>query len=178
MAVSRDRPKPPPPLDAAAFERLAIRYVERYATTRAKLARYLNGKIRMRGWDGAEAADIAGLVTKITALGYVDDKAFAEARGAALGRRGYGERRVGADLRAAGIDDEDARDANDAAAAGGWDAALVFARRKRIGPFGQAVLDRPAREKALAAMLRAGHRLDHARAIVASAPGEPPAAPD
>jgi regulatory protein len=31
----------PGPLDSAALDRLALRYVERFATTRAKLAAYL-----------------------------------------------------------------------------------------------------------------------------------------
>ena len=42
----------PPPLDAAALERLALRYVERFATSRGKLADYLARKVRERGWDG------------------------------------------------------------------------------------------------------------------------------
>src|SRR3546814_652087 len=67
------------PLDAAALDRLALRYVERFATTRAKLAAYLARKIRERGWAGArvEPAEVA---SRMAALGYVDDRAFAEAR--------------------------------------------------------------------------------------------------
>ena len=57
-----------------------------------------------------------------------------------------------------------------------WEAALHFARRRRIGPFAAAEVDRPAREKALAAMLRAGHPLQIARALVAARPGEVPQA--
>ncbi|HYZ48955.1 MAG TPA: RecX family transcriptional regulator, partial [Sphingomonas sp.] len=40
------------PLDAPALERFALRYVERYATTRARLADYLSRKLRERGWAG------------------------------------------------------------------------------------------------------------------------------
>ena len=74
---------PPPPLDAAALERLALRYVERYATTRAKLAAYLARKLRERG--SADAMpDIEGLVERFANLGYVDDRAFGEMRAAAM----------------------------------------------------------------------------------------------
>ena len=44
--------RPVPPLDRAALERLALRYVERFATTRGRLTDYLKRKIRERGWDG------------------------------------------------------------------------------------------------------------------------------
>ena len=80
----------------------------------------------------------------MAALGYVDDRAFAAARAAALGRRGYGERRVGEALRAAGIDEEDGAEARQAARDGAWTAALRFAERRRIGPFAAAEADRAA----------------------------------
>ena len=47
-----------------------------------------------------------------------------------------------------------------------FEAALIMARRRRFGPFAVQPVDRPAREKHLAAMLRAGHPLDIARRIV------------
>ena len=48
MAVPRE-PRLARPLDAAALDRLALRYVERFATTRGKLADYLRRKMRERG---------------------------------------------------------------------------------------------------------------------------------
>ena len=75
--------RPPTPLDPARLERLALRYVERFATTRAKLRRYLERKLRERGWGADAAPDTAALVERMAALGYVDDAAFAEARVAA-----------------------------------------------------------------------------------------------
>jgi regulatory protein len=156
------------PLDAAGIERLALRYVERYATTRAKLAAYLARKIRERGWDGDEAPPVDELVGKMAALGYIDDAGFAVARSAALTRRGYGLRRVTQALKAAGIDGDDSAAAEAAAREQAWEAALTFARRRKIGPFAAAAPDRPTREKALAAMLRAGHGVTIARRIVGS----------
>ena len=107
-------------------------------------------------------------------LGYVDDRAFAAARASALSRRGYGARRVGAALHAAGIAEEDAADAREIAASQAWQAALRFAERRRIGPFAQVEMDRPARDKALASMLRAGHPMGIARRFVAARCGEIP----
>jgi regulatory protein len=169
-------PKVKLPLDAEALERAALSYAGRYATTRAKLAAFLERKLRERGWSGAGAPPVPDLVERMAKLGYVDDRAFASARAAALTRRGYGARRVGAALRGAGIDDEDSAEARELASEAEWEAALSFARRRRIGPFAEAEADRPAREKALASMLRAGHPLRIARRLVAARPGEVPQA--
>jgi regulatory protein len=163
-----------PPLDMAALEQAALFYAGRYATSRAKLGAYLKRKVIERGWAGSGAPPLEDIVERMAALGYVDDRAFASARGAALSRRGYGARRVGAALRAAGIGEEDGAEARGAAAEGAWASALRFAERRRIGPFATAEADRPARQKALAAMMRAGHPADLARRIVAARPGEIP----
>lgn len=159
------------PLDAAALDRIALRYVERFATTRARLADYLRRKIRERGWDG-EPVDPAAIAERFAALGYVDDRAFGEARAAAMARRGLGARRVAGALRAAGVAGEDADaiapEIADRAAA----SAIAYARRKRIGPFASAAPDRDARERQIVAMVRAGHDFDMARRLIAIAPGD------
>ena len=165
--------RPVPPLNAAALDQLALRYVERFATTRAKLADYLRRKVRERGWEGAPV-DPAAVAQRMAALGYVDDRAFAESRAAALARRGLGARRVGAALRAAGVDEADRAEVAPGVDARAVDAALGFARRKRLGPWGTGAADRAVREKQLAAMLRAGHPMALARRIVALPPGEVP----
>ncbi|GAO39180.1 regulatory protein RecX [Sphingomonas changbaiensis NBRC 104936] len=175
----RSRPTDPDarrtrPLDPAGLERIALRYVERYATTRAKLAGYLGRKLRERGWSGEGTAEVDALVSRFAELGYVDDAAFASARAAGLTRRGYGLRRVSATLKAAGIDADDAAPAEAATREQAWEAALVFARRRKIGPFAPAVPDRAAREKAFAALLRAGHDVAVARRIVQCGPGDVP----
>jgi regulatory protein len=146
MAMRQER-RPPPPLDPAALERLALRYVERFATTRGKLADYLGRKIRERGWDG-DLADPRALAQKMADLGYVDDRLFAESKAAALGRRGLSAPLAPAIQERAG------------------EAALTYARRKRIGPFGPPTDDRKVRDRQLAAMLRAGHGFEIARRIV------------
>lgn len=168
------RPRRPlTPLDRAALERLALRYVERYATTRARLAGYLARKIRERGWEG-EAADPVGLAEKLAGLGYVDDRAFAESRAAAMGRRGLGARRIGQALRFAGIEDEDAEAVAPAIEADTVGSALAFARRRRIGPYAREAPDPKGRERQVAAMVRAGHAPALAWTIARMAPGEDP----
>ncbi len=162
---------PPPPLDAAALERLALRYVERYATTRAKLAAYLARKLRERGSDGP-MPDIGGLVERFAELGYVDDRAFGEMRAAAMARRGLGARRVSQALRFAGVEEADAEALAPEIDDRRVETALAFARRKRIGPFAAEEADRPKREKQIGAMVRAGHDFSLSRRIAEMKPDD------
>lgn len=168
--MKRDR-RPIPPLDAASLERLALRYVERFATTRGKLSDYLRRKIRERGWEGA-AADPAALVERFAELGYVNDRLFAESKASSMARRGLGARRVNEALRHAGIEADDAEAVAPQVAARRGETAIAFARRKRIGPFAAAPADRALQAKQVAAMVRGGHSPDLAWKIARMAPGE------
>jgi regulatory protein len=153
-------------LSRESLQRLALRYVERYATSRARLTRYLQRKIGERGWAGEGEPPTDEIVARMAELGYVNDRQFAEMRTASLSRRGYGRIRINAALHAAGIGREDveavASDDQDEARA----TALAFARRKRIGPFAEGQPDQAARRRAFAAMARAGHPLDIIREIL------------
>ncbi len=162
------------PLDEDGLRRFALAYVGRYATTRARLADYLRRKVAMRGWAGEEAPAIEALVDYCAEAGFVDDEAFARMRSDALTRRGYGNRRIGAALAASGIaqalalsvaqDEDEARNA-----------AEAFAQRKRFGRFAHAPMDEPARRRAIAAMVRAGHSFALAREFSS---GSPPFGPE
>lgn len=154
MRTEKSR-KPPPPLDDEALRALALRYVERYATSEGKLAFYLTRKLRERGWAGERPADVDAIVTHFADLRYVDDRTFGEARARGLERRGYGARRIGQDLRAAGLAEDLRGEITGAVDARG--AAMAYARRKRFGPFAREAPDRAVRQKQFAAMLRAGH---------------------
>ncbi|WP_296674687.1 regulatory protein RecX [Novosphingobium sp.] len=158
----------PKPLDQPRLEELALAYVARFATSAAKLEGYLKRKLRERGWDGEGPAPVAATVARYVDLGYVDDTAFAKARTGSLLRRGYGQRRIGQALHAAGIAEEVREDVR-AGAADQRQAALALARKRRLGPYGAAPADRAAREKQIGALLRAGHPLDSARFLVDAA---------
>ncbi len=160
------------PLDAARLRDLALSYVARYATSGARLERYLKRKLREQGWAEGEALpDLAALVADYAALGYIDDRGFAQARSSSLLRRGYGGRRVDQALGQDGIAVE-IRAAVAASESQLRHAALAMAAKRRFGPFGADLPDQPKREKQLAAMLRAGHRLDFARQMVNAASRE------
>lgn len=162
----------PPPLDAATLDRLALRYVERFATTRGKLGAYLMRKLRERGWAGDEEPPVAALVERMAALGYVDDAAWAESKAAAMTRRGLGARRVRQALAMAGVAGPDAAATEPALDTHRIESALAFARRRRIGPYASAAADRPAIERQVAQMVRAGHSPDLARRIARLPPAD------
>ena len=172
MAHSARR-RPPAPLDEQKLGEIALRYVGRFATTRAKLRSYLQRKVRERGWESAGPPDVEAVAERLAALGYVDDAGYALAKSRALAGRGYGKRRLGEALRAAGIGEADGAAALELADADAVSAALRFAERRRLGPFAAQTIDDPAeRQKALAAMVRAGHDMALARAIVRMAAGQ------
>jgi regulatory protein len=151
---------------------MALRYVERYATTRGKLLAYLKRKLRERGWEGIDPPVPEAIVTRFAEQQYVDDAGFAEARATAMTRRGLGGRRVSEALRIAGIEDGDLGPARAIVDHGAVASALSFARRKRIGPFAAEPHDPAMRQKSLAAFLRAGHSFDLARRVLALPPGD------
>jgi regulatory protein len=171
------RKRAKPPLDEAALRDLALSYAARFASTGARLEAYLARKLRERGVaedaDGRTAAiDVPALVARLVELGYVDDAAYARMRARDLGQRGYGARRVEQALWAAGVDEEIRADTAPGEAARRR-AAVLMAQKRRIGPFGAAADEdadplglRKAREKAVAAMLRAGHDYEHVRFIL------------
>jgi regulatory protein len=155
----------PRPLDVTRLEELALAYVARFATTAAKVEGYLKRKLRERGWDGEGAPPVEAIVARFVDAGYVDDAAWARAKSASLLRRGYGARRVSQALGAAGVA-EGLRGDSLPGEGAARRAALALARKRGFGPFGVRPLDRPQREKQIAAMLRAGHALDSARELV------------
>lgn len=171
MKPSRRR-RAVPPLDEARLNELALRYVGRFATTRAKLCSYLARKLRERGWEGTREPDVAAIARRFADQGYLDDSSYALAKSQSLTGRGYGKRRVLQALMVAGVEEEESRAACEHADDEAVSAALRFARRRRVGPFAESVQRDPReKEKALAAMIRAGHGFELSRAILALAPG-------
>jgi regulatory protein len=164
---SRGERKHVQPLDGARLRALALDYVGRYATSCAHLAAYLNRKIGERGWVDETIPPVEEIITQFRSLGYVDDEAFARTRRESLLRRGYGPNRLKISLRVSGIGteivDRTANVGDDAALA----AAMVFARRKRIGPYAREAVTPDNRQKMIAALLRAGHSYDVSRKILA-----------
>ncbi len=161
---SREDRSPPPPLDAGGLNDLALRYVGRYATTAAKLQRYLSRKLWERGWAGPGEVPVAAIVARCVERGYVDDRVFGEAKARTLSAKGFGRMRVGQALGAAGLERDLAREIS--GTVDGQKAAEALARRRRFGPHDRLPFDADRHRKQVAAMLRAGHDMATVRAVL------------
>ena len=167
-----------PPLTEPSLRDLALHYAARFASTASRLEAYLLRKIRERGLAEDEAGqaveiDVPALVARLVALGYVDDDAYARMRARDLGARGYGARRVEESLRHAGVG-EGLRRHHAPGEVASRRAAVLMAQKRRFGPFGSPaegrdpLSERKAHEKAVAAMLRAGHQYAHVKHVLAA----------
>jgi regulatory protein len=165
MASARIR-KVKPPLEPEALRELALVYVGKYATTNQKLRRYLQRKIRERGWHDDGDAPVDDIVERFSANGFVDDLAYANAKTGSLLRRGYGAGRIRTTLMQAGIARETTETLSDIDEDAAMAAALAFAKRRRFGPYGSATKDADVRRRQLAAFLRAGHSFAISKRIV------------
>ena len=175
MAVQRpartsDERSAPPPLDAATLNDLALRYVGRYATTAAKLQRYLARKLWERGWAGPGEAPVVAIVARCVERGYIDDRSYGEAKARTLSSKGFGRMRVGQALGAAGLDRDLAREIS--GTVNGPAAAEALARRRRFGPHDRLPFDPDRHRKQVAAMMRAGHDMATVRAVLRRPQGD------
>jgi regulatory protein len=174
----RPERKAPRRITADYLQRAAMHYLERYAAPSAQLRRVLQRKIimscRHHGDEpGRFDAILDDVVARCVSSGLVDDARFAEARANTLRRRGQSGRAVMAKLAAKGVSRElaechSATDEDQELAA-----ARIAARRKRLGPWSRG--DRAAnRQKDIAALARAGFRMNIARTVIDDAGEEMP----
>jgi regulatory protein len=162
-------------------------HVARYATTQAGLARVLNRRVDR--WaravaetteDGeAQAAAVAiarqavrAVVARLVALGAVNDAAFAASRARSLGRAGRSRLAVAAHLAAHGVARQTAQAALPDDPEAEFGAAVLLARRRRIGPFRRTPADPEARRRELGMLARAGFPQPVAEAALDMAPDE------
>lgn len=167
-------PKPHAP-DAASLHQAALTYLARYAATEAGLRRILTKRIDR--WaqtqadpDGAAPVVAAArkavedVVAAMVRTGAVSDAGFAEGRVRTLVRTGRSRRAIQARLLAKGVAPDLVRSVTGDDKGTELAAALILARRRRIGPFRAAEPeDRAAtRRKELGMLARAGFARDTA----------------
>ena len=145
-----------------------MRYLARYAATEAGLLRVLERRVSRWAYaataepeHAAQAKQAArAVVARLVAAGAIDDAAFAAIRARTLTRAGRSRRAVLAHLTAKGVPGA-LTDAVPEDPEAEFDAALAYARRRRMGPFRPAT-DAPPdlRMKELARLARAGFPQD------------------
>jgi len=170
----RTREAGPAPSRAALHE-AALAYLGRGAATADSVKKTLERRIanwsRRAARDGKDReiveADVKtareaidAIVARLREVGLVNDAAFAESRARRLSEGGRSRRAIAAHLAAKGVDEATVREVTPRDASADLDAALVFARKRRVGPFAREEEDRTARQRALGAMARAGFDFD------------------
>lgn len=156
---------------SAELHESALSYLARSAATAMGVTRALERRIAtwsrraLRAGLDAEAVEadveraklgIAPIVARLREVGLIDDAAFAERRARSLSLSGKSRRAIAVHLAQKGAATnlvEQILPKNDDDELG---AALTLARKKRVGPFARETTDPRARQKALAAMARAG----------------------
>ncbi len=157
----------------------ALYYLQRYASSSAHLRRLLLAKVARsaRAYDsdpemeaGKGAAAVEALIAELLGAGLLDDARYAGERARILHRRGASMRGIRAGLRAKGIEADDIERAlaglDEEAAEPELAAALAYARKRRLGPYGNPGAREDRREKDLAALGRKGFGYDLARRVI------------
>jgi regulatory protein len=163
--------KQPKRITPEYLERAALYYLERYSSSEANLRRVLLRKVYMscrhHGDDTAQfTAVVEAVVARKIASGLIDDKRFAENRVASLKRRGTSQRMIGLKLGAKGVDRETIALASRSEPEDELAAALITARRKRLGPWRTRGMRADWRQKDVAALMRAGFAGEVARVVI------------
>ena len=164
--MSNDTPPPPP--DEASLRAAALNYVARYATTEAGLRLVLYRRIDRWMRQTADADDVreraavakasvAGVIARMVELGLLNDAAFAESRARGLALSGRSRRAITARLTAKGVDPAQTRAVLPEGEETEFVAALILARKRRIGPFRKA---EPDQNRELGVLARAGFSRD------------------
>jgi regulatory protein len=171
----------PKPVTKQRLTNIAKYHVERFATTAANLTRVLSRRAerarRVHGGDVREhAAWIAEVVERMVKTGAVDDARYALGRATTLRRLGKSPGKIRTALAGKGVarglvdsaiaDTALTLDGNDAA----LEAAMAYARRRRLGPFGKTIADKDEQRKQatkdMAALARAGFSYDIAKRVM------------
>ncbi len=191
MPPSRRAASPPDAtrVSEAALHEAALTHLARYAATEAGLRRVLDRRIDRwaRAQEGAAGADgpapmgadavaetvaaaraaARAVVARLAAARALNDAEFAAARARSLTRAGRSRQAIAAYLAAKGVARETARAALPAEPGAELVAALIQARRRRLGPFRPGEADATTRRKELGVLARAGF----AQAVAAQALG-------
>jgi regulatory protein len=162
------------PVSRDSLDSAALAYLERFDSTVAKLRAVLMRRVRKaareHGTDMAEAARIVEeLLARYRASGLVSDVRYATTMARGLRERGGSVRGIQRKLRSRGVSEEDAAAAlGDAGVGreGDLEAARVFARKRRLGPFRSRDDRERHQRRDLAALARAGFGFDVCRAVL------------
>jgi regulatory protein len=166
--------KQPRKVSPRYLENAALHYLKRYAATASQLKRVLvrrvDRSLRVHGGERTEALGwVDALVDKLVRNGLINDGAYAGMKAQSLRASGRSARVIAQKLRMKGVPAELVQQklAEASAELSEEEAARIWARKKRLGPFRRdAEARQEHRQRDLAALARAGFSFAVARKII------------
>lgn len=176
----RKQPRPVKIPSASRLANIALYYLSRYAASEDSLRKVLQNRIRkaaMRDKDFAQEydkhkqlyLDIETIIEKHRKSGVLNDTAYAEGKVLSLRRSGKSSRAIQQKLQLKGIGKQiiaEALETDGDPEEIELKAALMLAKKKRLGPYRAGETDAARHKKDIAAMARAGFSLTHIRKIL------------
>ena len=170
-------PKPSAELIKKRLTNKAFHYLGRYASTSNRLETILR-KFAQRKLDRADPALLDQIIGEVTescvSFGYIDDEAFIRSQFRQGLRSGFSERRILMKLAQRGINRDLAQAVmfeQTSRAASQRDselaAALIYARKKSVGPYSRAEHHPEDNQRHLARLARNGFAFDVAKQVMA-----------
>ena len=171
---ARKGPRKIPDTSLPAMEKAAYAYLERFASSAENLRRVLMRRVeravRAEAIERSEgAARVAAVIDRLVERRLLDDRLYAEARARSLGRQGRSKSVIARRLALKGVDKETVGTAMDALADDGHSdlrAALLLARKRRLGPFRAKAERNEKRARDMAVLGRAGFSFEVARKVI------------
>jgi len=154
--------------DATTLRAAALAHLARFAATQAGLTRVLERKVANWAHKSAEPPEriaataaqaracIPEIVRRLAESGAVSDAVFAQTRARALARSGRSRRAIGAHLAARGVPATLAAEALPADPSLDFVAALIHARKRRLGPWRKQEASPESLRRELGSLARAG----------------------
>jgi regulatory protein len=172
-AEDKAKPKRPPNVTRIGLEGAALRYLERFDCSVARLKKVLNERVAKAVRAGVPEAAAAPAIVELILeryqeSGLINDQRFAKNFAERQRDRGASRRMIEQKLRARGISSETVEQLlpRNESASSELEAAQAFARRRRLGPHRKAETREAYRRKDLMAMARAGFNYDVASRVI------------
>jgi regulatory protein len=172
-AEDKAKPKRPPNVTRIGLEGAALRYLERFDCSVARLRKVLSeraAKAARAGIEDAAAAPaiIEQILERYQQSGLINDQRFAKNFAERARERGTSRRMIEQKLRARGISSDTVEELlpRHESAQSELESAQAFARRRRLGPHRKPETREACRRKDLMAMARAGFDFDTASRVI------------
>jgi regulatory protein len=170
---AEDKPKRPPNVTRLGLEGAALRYLERFDCSVARLRKVLSERVAKAARAGVAEAEAAPAIVeqileRYQESGLIDDQRFAKNFAERAQERGTSRRMIEQKLRARGIsaDTVEGLLPRHESAQSELESAQAFARRRRLGPHRKPETREAYRRKDLMAMARAGFNYDTASRVI------------